>query len=316
VEWEEITHRVATKTVMSSLVVRAGLFLLLQLAHVSALQLTTLPQPAVQLQHRGPLAVHTHAYARCVPVCASAEEGLPTEGKSEEEVASEPAAEIEPEAEDVKAKAKAEKKAEKQVLKDRINELERELKDARGQLLATQDELADVGEKGYLLLAANFERYRLKSRDELDGQTGTGKLAAMRVMLPFIETFDGLQAASDSTTDDEAVIHKYYGGIHKQLTAVVDSMQLEAFEATEGDKFDFLRHTQSAQRSSETVAEGCIVESLKKGYTTADGLVRTAEVVVSTGPEKVEEAPIEAAEEAPIEAAEGATSEETAEAGA
>ena len=76
-----------------------------------------------------------------------------------------------------------------------------------------------------MLLAANFERYRQKAREELSGQSDTGKRAAMRGILPFVEEFEALQAQAEGAADDDAVIHKYYGGIYKQLTTLLDSMQ-------------------------------------------------------------------------------------------
>lgn len=268
------------------------LLLLLQLTCVSALQLFRLPQPD-KLGHARTAVVlppPTCAHARCMPACACAEEETQPEGASSVSAKQE---QIDEETQQPSEDPKVAEKAAKAALKDRIAKLEGELKEARGKLLATQDELTDSGEKGYMLLAANFERYRLKSRDELDGQAGAGKLAALRGMLPFIETFDALQAQLEGADDDEATIHKYYGGIYKQLTTLLDSMQLEAFEVAEGEKFDFLRHTQKSQRSSSTVADGFVIECLKKGFVSSGGLVRTAEVVVSTGAEKAAEEEVE-----------------------
>ena len=245
------------------------------------------------LQVAGPLLSQSARAStlRCLPACACAAEG---EGGAEGA-----AAEDGPKSKAEKKAAKAAVKAEKLALRERIAELERSLKDARGKLLATQDELADSGEKGYLLTAANFERYRIKSRGELEDQAGTGKLVAVRGMLPFIETFDAFQAQLDGADEDAVTIHKYYGGIYKQLKGVIDPMGLAPCEAAAGDTFDFLKHTRAESRASDDVAVDCVIECLKVGYTMgAQGLVRTAEVVVSTGPEKQEEeAPPAAAEE-------------------
>ena len=56
---------------------------------------------------------------------------------------------------------------EKQELKHQIADLERQLKSARGGLIEAQDSLKDAGEAGYMLLAADFERFRLRAKDEM-----------------------------------------------------------------------------------------------------------------------------------------------------
>ena len=76
------------------------------------------------------------------------------------------------------ASDKEAKKAEKQKLKNTIANLELQLKDARGELLEAEDAARDAGEKGYLLLAANFERYRQQGHvgeecDEVRPQTAS-----------------------------------------------------------------------------------------------------------------------------------------------
>lgn len=162
---------------------------------------------------------------------------------------------------DAKAE-KAAKKAEKDALRAQIDELEKKLTSARGDFVAAQDEAKDAGENGYLLLAANFERERQRARTELDGQAGYGRLEAMRPLLPFVEQFAALQAEADGADGGAAEVHKYYSGIHKQLTQamgeprrpplclcsltartpplqVLEAAQLEPFDSAPGDAYDW-----------------------------------------------------------------------------
>ena len=86
-------------------------------------------------------------------------------------------------------------KAEKEALRASIADLEARLPTARGELVAAQDAVKDSGENGYMLTAANFERFRQQARAEVDAQKGYGRIATARSLLPFIESFEGLQEA-------------------------------------------------------------------------------------------------------------------------
>ena len=91
-----------------------------------------------------------------------------------------------------------------------------------------------------MLLAANFERFRQSARSEIDSQKGYGKVAAVRALLPFAERFTELQCerktGEECDADDE--IHKYYGGIYKQYTQLLDSWKVTEYTVSPGDKFD------------------------------------------------------------------------------
>eukprot|EP00316_Scyphosphaera_apsteinii_P001926 CAMPEP_0119336924 /NCGR_PEP_ID=MMETSP1333-20130426/92932_1 /TAXON_ID=418940 /ORGANISM="Scyphosphaera apsteinii, Strain RCC1455" /LENGTH=296 /DNA_ID=CAMNT_0007347859 /DNA_START=21 /DNA_END=911 /DNA_ORIENTATION=+ len=180
-------------------------------------------------------------------------------------------------------------KVEKTQLRERIAELEKELKEARGKLLDAQDGAKDAGENGYMLLAANFERFRLKARDELDGQAGSGKLAAMRPLLPFAERFATLQASAEDSSDEERSIHSFYGGIHKQLSQLLEAQKVEAFEVVPGERYNWLQHTKTSEVHSDEVAEGFIIEVQGSGYLMDGQLLQGAPCIVSLGPEKARE---------------------------
>ncbi|EOD32062.1 hypothetical protein EMIHUDRAFT_462701 [Emiliania huxleyi CCMP1516] len=240
---------------------------------------------------------------------------------------------------DAKAE-KAAKKAEKDALRAQIDELEKKLTSARGDFVAAQDEAKDAGENGYLLLAANFERERQRARTELDGQAGYGRLEAMRPLLPFVEQFAALQAEADGADGGAAEVHKYYSGIHKQLTQamgeprrpplclcsltartpplqVLEAAQLEPFDSAPGDA----RHREVERRPSEEVAKNCVLEQTARGYTMGGELLREAEVVVSSGSAaaaaaaEAEAAAAAADAAAAVEAAAAADGEEAGEAG-
>lgn len=172
---------------------------------------------------------------------------------------------------------------EKKLLRDRISELEKELVDARGTLLAEQAAAKDAGEAGYLLLAANFERFRQKSRAELSSQDQVGRVKAVRGLLPFIDAFEPLQAGAVEAGEAETKIHSFYSGVYKQFRTLLESWEVESFEAVVGEKLDYSRHVALSRIDSEEAA-GTILEARTKGYTLAGAVVRSAECVVSLGP--------------------------------
>jgi len=173
---------------------------------------------------------------------------------------------------------------EKTQLKEQITALEKELVDARGQLLAEQAAAKDAGEAGYLLLAANFERFRQKSRAELSSQDQVGRVKAVRGLLPFIDAFEPLQASMDEAAP-EAKIHSFYAGVYKQFNTLCESWEVEGYEAVVGEKLDFSRHV-AVSRSESDEPAGTILEARTKGYTLAGAVVRSAECVASLGPDE------------------------------
>ena len=107
------------------------------------------------------------------------------------------------------AEAAADPKTEKKALRAAIAELEAKLPAARGALIDAENVLKDAGENGYMLTAANFERFREQARSELKTQSGFGKVDTLRSLLPFIESYEVLQQADVDA--DGGAIHQYCG---------------------------------------------------------------------------------------------------------
>lgn len=194
---------------------------------------------------------------------------------------------------------------EKQELKHQIADLERQLKSARGGLIEAQDSLKDAGEAGYMLLAADFERFRLRAKDEMGVQSGIGKLNTARQLLPFIETFSSLQGAEAESTE-AAAIHSYYGGIYKQLMQLLEQWEVSSFNAPVGEVYDPRLHSKASTVEREQAA-GTILEQAACGWMMGGEVLMQAECVISSGP------PLPPVKEEAETMSEGAT-EEAAEA--
>jgi len=243
--------------------------LLLLLVHTPAALLLSLPGPLLRAP-ASPLRL-------CRPLMCAEEDVQPA-------AAEEPAV-----ADDPKAAAKAEKAA----LRAAIADLEARLPNVRGDLVAAQDAAKDSGENGYMLLAANFERFRQQARSEIDSQKGYGRVAAVRALLPFAETFEALQVGADA---DAADIHKYYGGIYKQSQQLLESWKVAPYEAVPGEPFNIRVHQSVERVPSDDVADGIILAAVERGWKMEEDVVRLATCTVSSG------APVAAAEPAADEA--------------
>ena len=178
---------------------------------------------------------------------------------------------------------------EKQQLKARIAELERALTKARGDVADAKDGLRDAGEPGYMLLAADFERFRRSARDDLRGQEVYGTGEGLKAILPFVDTFGALQAQAEEADCDGGAIHQAYGGVHKQLVTLLESLKVEPFEPDVGEKFDPDRHVKVDAEVTDEAAAGCVLEVRNFGYVMDRTVIRQAEVLVSEAPQAEEE---------------------------
>lgn len=177
-------------------------------------------------------------------------------------------------------------KAEKKELKAAIADMEAKLKIARGEAASAQEAAKDAGENGYMLLAANFERFRLQAKDELGAQKGFGRLNTARSLLPFVEQFEVLQAerGDDDGEAGAGAIHKYYGGIWKQTQQLLESWKVAPYEVAPGTAYDYKRHSISETVASEEVAANVVMEMVTRGWEMDGEVVRPAKCVMSSGP--------------------------------
>lgn len=249
--------------------------------------------PAALLLHipavRRPLSVASRGASFAIQL-SEGEEAAPAP-----EAAPDPAADG---AADAANDPKAALKAEKKALRDQIAEIEKQLTAKRGEAARAQDEAKDAGESGYMLLAANFERFRLQAKDELGTQKGYGRIAAARSLLPFCEAFEALQAerGDDAGEAGAGAIHKYYGGIWKQTQQLLEGWKCAPFPVAVGDAFDIKKHQTVESVASEEFAEGTIMDVVAQGWEMDGEIVRLAKCVVSAGVPKAEETAAEAVE--------------------
>ena len=251
-----------------------------------ALQPAALLLPSAGL--RAPASPGLAARRALLPRCAAASDEGDSEAADAEGDSSGDAAESEAAPPADKAE-KAARKKEKQELQAKISSLESQLFDARGKLNAAQDAVKDAGENGFKLLAANFERSREQARVELKSQSLYGRVAAARPLVGFVETFDQLQGDAKQDGKEAEAVHKYYGGIHKQIGKLWSGWKVKRFQAKPKEKFDVMKHRMVASRESDKVAQGVVIEGESEGWMMGKEVLTTAGCVVSSGPPVEEE---------------------------
>jgi len=165
-----------------------------------------------------------------------------------------------------------------------IAALEAKLITARGRLIEAESDLKDAGENGFLLLAADFERYKRKAEAEMSSQKEHGKMETLRGLLAFFEGLDFLQRGEGSS--EAAAIDSFYAGFHSDVQRLLRRWKVTPLAVAAGNKFDHTLHQAVGEVVSEEVPAGLIIEVREQGWKVEDKILREASVVVSSGPPK------------------------------
>lgn len=143
------------------------------------------------------------------------------------------------------------------------------------ELLAKIEELeAASREKDdkYLRLAAEYDNFRRRSREEKDATYEHAMADTVSELLPIIDNLERAAAFSaDSSVKDGLVM------IFKSVEAVFSKLGIEAF-GNKGDKFDPNLHNAVMHEENAEFGEGEISEVFQKGYKKGNKIIRFAMV--------------------------------------
>lgn len=148
---------------------------------------------------------------------------------------------------------------------------------------------ADEGEKSdpyqdkYLRLHAEFENYRRRTARETLEIIETANSSLLEKLTEVADNFD--RAFSDEhKSDDLETFRKGMTLIHEQFNKVLKESGLEEINPV-GEAFDPNVQEAFLQQPSDEVNEGCVISVFQKGYKVKNKVIRTAKVIVSSGPE-------------------------------
>ena len=131
--------------------------------------------------------------------------------------------------------------------------------------------LAEKDDK-YLRMAAEYENFRRRSREEKDA---TYEVATADTVSSFLSIIDNLERAA--YYDDAAKVKEGLVMIAKSVEAVFSSLGIEEVGKV-GDKFDPNLHNAVMHIDDESYGEGEIVEVFQKGYKKGNRIIRFAMV--------------------------------------
>ncbi|MGC8538457.1 MAG: nucleotide exchange factor GrpE [Candidatus Micrarchaeia archaeon] len=129
-----------------------------------------------------------------------------------------------------------------------------------------------------LRLAAEFDNYKKRVAVEIEGAKNIGKAEILKGLLPIIDEFE---LAIDSMPSDN--IKKGIELIYSNFIDLLESEGLKCIDTS--GKYDPYVHEIITTRESDK-KEGTILETVRKGYTFNNILLRPAAVVVSKSKEE------------------------------
>lgn len=133
----------------------------------------------------------------------------------------------------------------------------------------------------YARLAADFDNYRKRVREEQESMV---KYGAQKTILEMLPVLDNLERAAGSLSEnsDPQVLFKSFGIVKKQLLDKMEALGVKKIPAI-GQQFDPQFHEAVNRMESAEFPENTNMFEAQSGYTLHDKVIRPAMVVVSTG---------------------------------
>ena len=133
-----------------------------------------------------------------------------------------------------------------------------------------EEEIKEKDDK-YLRMAAEYDNFRRRSREEREAAYGSAMADTVAELLPII---DNLERAAGFDGDKVAEGLKM---ISSSVTAVLEKLGVETFGAP-GDTFDPNLHNAVMHEQSDEYGEGEIIDVFQKGYKKGSRIIRFAMV--------------------------------------
>ena len=159
-----------------------------------------------------------------------------------------------------------------------LKQLEADLEAAK----ADSDEWRDR----FMRKAAEFENYRKRMDKEKAELRISSQSMILLDILPVLDGFDRARKYFNETDSITGSSEQYREGVELLCRQVVDTLShagVSPIEA-EGKPFDPHLHEALSREETSEVAEGTIVNELRRGYTFRDSLLRPSQVIVAVQP--------------------------------
>lgn len=148
---------------------------------------------------------------------------------------------------------------------------------------------ADENWERVLRLTAELDNYKKRSARDRDDAVRYASERFVGQLLPVLDSFTMAVAATEQT--DAQDVKSLKVGINMILTqfqGILKDMGVEELDAA-GKDFDPTWQEAMSQQETEDVAEGKVLQQLRKGYRLKERLIRPASVVVAKAPAQDDE---------------------------
>lgn len=136
-----------------------------------------------------------------------------------------------------------------------------------------------------LRVTADFENFKKRAQREKQEAIRYANESLLEKIMPILDAFEkATSAAQTAGPGDLKALREGVAMIHAQLKNTLTEAGLEEVDAA-GKPFDPTVHEAISQQDSETVADGHVLQQLRKGYKLRERLLRPAMVIVAKHPE-------------------------------
>jgi molecular chaperone GrpE len=150
--------------------------------------------------------------------------------------------------------------------------------------LKTRVAKADENWERLLRTTADFDNFKKRAAREKTEAVQYANVGLLQRILPVLDNFEMALVAVQSVKDNK--LDSLQSGvmmIQQQLKNALAETGLEEIDAT-GKLFDPALHEAVSQQESAEVAEGHVLQQIRKGYKLKDRLLRPAAVIVAKLP--------------------------------
>jgi molecular chaperone GrpE len=145
---------------------------------------------------------------------------------------------------------------------------------------------ADEHWERLLRTTADFDNFKKRAAREKIEAAQYASYSLIQKLLPVLDNFEmALAAAQNAEGEKLASFQSGVVMIQQQLKSALTETGLEEIDAT-GQPFDPNLHEAISEQESAEVAEGRVLQQLRKGYKIKDRLLRPATVIVAKKPAK------------------------------
>lgn len=143
---------------------------------------------------------------------------------------------------------------------------------------------ADENWERLLRATADFENFKKRAARERQDAARYANESLIQKLIPVLDNFEmALQAAQAGAGASAQSLQAGIAMIQSQFKSVLAEVGVEEVDAA-GKPFDPTMHEAVSQQESTEVAEGQVLQQLRKGYKLRERLLRPATVIVARKP--------------------------------